>query len=157
VEVGARSWGANYISTLKPPKTGEEDRREAKLKPINSNYFKQSWLLEVMILQFAKSRTTVGEATTSLIVQRSKGSWSTPKPDDLCLCVCVIIFSFTNTPTFSWINPYVYWLCYLSEKCMTRCRTFPFLIFPLKQLKFLSLLSGSKLCLQLINVTIFES
>ena len=81
---------------LNRPKQGRRTVVKQKLKPISSNYFKQSWLLEVMILQFVKARTTVGEATTSLIVQRSKGSWSTPKPDDLCVCVSLFFHLLTR-------------------------------------------------------------
>ena len=83
----------NIYRRLNRPKQGRRTVVKQKLKPISSNYFKRSWLFEVMILQFAKARTT-GGATTSLIVQRSKGSWSTPKPDDLCVCVCHYFFIY---------------------------------------------------------------
>ena len=74
---------------LNRPKQGRRTVVKQKLKPISSNYFKQSWLLEVMILQFAKARTTVGEATTSLIARKEVEAHLSLMT---CVCVCVSLF-----------------------------------------------------------------
>ena len=90
MEVGARSWGANYISTLKPPKTGEEDRREAKIKTYQFKLFQAILIIgsDDPSIRKSQNHSWWGDDLTHRSALLSLMTFC------VCVCVCVSLFFY---------------------------------------------------------------